>query len=104
MRNSRLIIVTHEFAPFRGGAAAYVEEVGRAIYRSGANVMIWAPDYGSKEVPENTCPVVRLPAGGSLKWRHLLQLTRALAKRRQEWEQSTLILASVGAHMALMVL
>src|SRR5579883_1451671 len=100
----KLVIVTHEFAPFRGGVATYVEEVGRAIHRAGTAVEIWSPDYGRAQRDDSGCPVARLPAGGSLKWRHVVQFAQALAARRTEWENATVIPASVGAHMAFMLL
>lgn len=98
----KLIFVTHEFAPFRGGVATYVEEVARTIHRRGDAVEIWAPDFGKSHMQENGCPVVRSRAGGSLRWNHLTQLTRELRARRAEWQESTVVLASVGAHMAFM--
>ncbi|MDB6020590.1 MAG: glycosyl transferase family 1 [Pedosphaera sp.] len=105
MGPTKLILVTHEFAPFRGGVATYVAEIGAAIQRAGGTVEIWAPGYGLGNVEEeSSCPVVRLRAGGSLKPGHLLQLTRALASRREELERSTVVLASVGAHIAFMML
>ena len=105
MTQSKLIFVTHEFAPFRGGVATYVEEVAAAIQRIGGEVEVWAPDYGWRHVAESArCKVVRLSAGGSLKPLHLLQWRRALASRLMRCENATLVLASVGAHMAFMTL
>lgn len=102
-RPPKFIIITHEFAPFRGGAATYVEEVAAAMNRAGATVEVWAPDYGGRAAQENgRCPVVRLRAGGSLRLRHTAELARALAAHRSQLEQATVILASVGAHMAFM--
>ena len=39
-------IVTHEYPPFRGGIAVYVEETARALGARGAEVTVWAPSYG----------------------------------------------------------
>lgn len=99
----RLVFITHEFAPFRGGVATYVQEVGRALHQKGEPVEIWAPDYGKPPQNETGCLVIRLPAGGSLRWKHLLQFTRAIAARKTDLEQATVVLASVGAHMAFML-
>lgn len=41
-------ILTHEYRPFRGGIAYYVEEVGRACTRLGIGVEIWGPGYGGE--------------------------------------------------------
>ncbi len=101
----KLIIVTHEFAPFRGGVATYVEEVAGAIHQLGAAVEVWAPDYGTLAAAETfSCPVVRLRSGGSLRIGHVAQLARELAARRALLEPATVVLASVGAHLAMMQL
>jgi glycosyltransferase involved in cell wall biosynthesis len=100
----RLIFITHEFAPFRGGAATFVEEAGRATAQIGSTVEIWAPDYAIANADNIGCEVVRLRSGGSLRWKQLLQLRRELAARRAQWQDATMVLASVGAHMAFMML
>lgn len=41
-------ILTHEYRPFRGGIAYYVEELGRACARLGIGAEIWAPGYGGE--------------------------------------------------------
>ncbi len=57
----KLIIITHEFAPFRGGVATYVEEVAAALQKLGAAVEVWAPDYGQPATKDHfSFPVVRL--------------------------------------------
>ena len=105
MTQSRLIFITHEFAPFRGGVATYVEEVAAAIQKSGAEVEVWAPDYGMRNhAEERPCKVERLRAGGSLRPLHLAQWRLALSARLAQCENATVMLASVGAHLAFMML
>ncbi len=100
----KFIIVTHEFAPFRGGVATYVAEVATALQKLGAAVEVWAPDYGQPAVKDKfSFPVVRLRSRGSLRAGHLLQFARALAARRPELEKATVILGSVGAHMTMLL-
>jgi phosphatidylinositol alpha-1,6-mannosyltransferase len=103
---SRLIIITHEFAPFRGGAATYAAELARALQRAGAAVTVWAPDYGvrSGESEEYQVPVLRLRAGGSLGFGDVTQFAGELAARREHLVDATVVLASVGAHIAWMLL
>ena len=101
----KMIVLTHEFHPFRGGVATYCEEIAAAMHRAGAEVQVWAPDYSAASYrDEFVFPVVRLRAGGSLRLPHMIQLIWQLAQRRKELECATVLLASVGAHMAFMVL
>ena len=102
---SGIVIVTHEFFPFRGGAATYSEELAAALHRAGRSVEVWAPDYAGRGVNDGFAfPVVRLRAGGSLRFGHMAQFARQLAARRAQLEQGTVLLTSVGAHLAFMVL
>lgn len=105
MTPSKLIFVTHEFAPFRGGVATYVEEVAMATQRAGGEVEVWAPDRGVR-LPGQNFPflVRRLRAGGSLKPLDLLQWRQALSSQLARWEDATVVLSSVGANMAFMTL
>ena len=100
-----IVIITHEFSPFRGGAATYSAEVAAALHRAGQTVTVWAPDYdGRGRTEESPFPVLRLRAGGSLRFGHMVKFIRELTARRAELEQSTVLLTSVGAHLAFMVL
>lgn len=101
----RIVIVTHEFAPFRGGVAIYSEELAAALYRAGEAVEVWAPDYGvARERGEFTFPVVRLRAGGRLGFWDMTRFARQLLARHAELESTTVLLTSVGAHMVFMIL
>lgn len=53
-------VLTHEYAPFRGGIARYVEELAGALGRCGAAVTVWAPDYGTGAGLERGAPGVRV--------------------------------------------
>lgn len=100
-----IVVVTHEFAPFRGGVATYTEELAAALHRAGQTVEVWAPDYGRRDAGEGFAfPVVRLRAGGSLRLGDMLRFARELMARRAQFETATVILTSVGAHLAFMIL
>src|ERR1041385_5215670 len=102
---SGIVIVTHEFFPFRGGVATYSEELATALRRAGQPVEVLAADYDGRGVKDEFAfPVVRLRAGGSLRVGHLIQFARELAARRTQLEKGTVILTSVGAHLAFMIL
>ncbi len=103
--NPGIVIVTHEFAPFRGGAATYSAELAAALHRAGRTVEVWAPDYGRRNAREDVAfLVVRLRAGGSLGFWDMAQFARQLITRRVQLETATVLLTSVGAHMAFMIL
>jgi phosphatidyl-myo-inositol dimannoside synthase len=105
MPRAKIIVLTHEFSPFRGGAAIYAQELGGAISRLGHEVEVWAPDYDGQSEPDDyPFRVVRLPAGGSLHFFHMVEYARALHRRVTELREARLIPVSVGAHMALMIL
>ena len=105
MPRAKVIVLTHEFSPFRGGAAIYAEELAGAISRLGHEIELWAPDYGRRSNPDDyPFRVVRLPAGGSLHFFHMVEFTRALSARVTALRRARLIPVSVGAHMALMIL
>jgi phosphatidylinositol alpha-1,6-mannosyltransferase len=102
---SRIVIVTHEFAPFCGGVATYTEELAAALHRAGQDIEVWAPSYGGVVTnKEFVFRVVRLPAGGSLRFRHLLRFAWQLTNRRKQLGDATVLLTSVGAHLAFMIL
>jgi phosphatidylinositol alpha-1,6-mannosyltransferase len=101
----RIVIVTHEFAPFRGGVTTYSEELAAALHRAGEAVEVWAPDYGTTNTTDKIVfPVVRLRAGGSLGFWDMTQFARQLVARCAQLESATVLLTSVGAHMAFMIL
>ncbi len=44
-RMKKILILTHEYPPFRGGIGTYVQEIATAADKSGYNVTVIAPDY-----------------------------------------------------------
>lgn len=97
---SEVALVTHEFAPFRGGAATLVREIAHALAELTDGVEVWAPDYGKKPaepLAEGAFCTRRWRNGGTLAvWdevRLMLALARTL-RRRRPWR---LALLSVGA-------
>jgi phosphatidylinositol alpha-1,6-mannosyltransferase len=103
--NPGIVIVTHEYAPFRGGVATYSAELAAALHHAGQTIEVWTPDYGVQDAGEESIfPVVRLRAGGSLGFWDMAQFVRQLAARRAQLETATVLLTSVGAHMAFMIL
>ena len=87
MALSKIIIITHEFPPFYGGAGVYCAELAAAWRRAGRVVEVWSP---------------RRP--GSLRLRHFLPFAWRVWRQRAELRDCTVILGSRGAHMIFMAL
>ena len=49
----RILIMTHEFPPFRGGVGTYCVETARAAVAQGCTVEILAPDFGKDNSAED---------------------------------------------------
>src|SRR3954471_20768877 len=49
----RILILTHEFLPFRGGIATYCSELAAAAAALGHKVTVVAPDYGKDNSKED---------------------------------------------------
>ena len=64
--SKRILILTHEFLPFRGGIATYCAELAQAASALGHKVTVVAPDYAKdnrKEDKERPYKVRRFSAG-----------------------------------------
>ena len=99
------MLATHEYAPFRGGVAVYVQEIAAAARAAGFPVEVWTVDYrhrsdqGVADGPA-AFPVVRLPSNGRLTPGGLLGLAWGFYRRRKRWRAGgPIILMSVGAQM-----
>ena len=105
------MLLTHEFAPFRGGVATYVHEVAAAAARLSLPVEVWTVDYrgrglGSEAATDDrlTYPVVRLASNGRLTPGGLLALARGVWRQRRELRNRPVVLLSVGAQMVFFLL
>ncbi len=110
----RCVLLTHEFAPFRGGVATYVQEMAWAAERAGWPVEVWTVDYRRRDVPGRErsvlsdsrlpFPVVRFASNGRLTPGGLLTLAWGICRRRLALRGRRVILLSVGAQMAFFLL
>ncbi len=109
------VLATHEFAPFRGGVATYVQEIAWGAQRVGLVMEVWTADFQGRDLagagqPLDTSeslwpfPVVRLPSNGRLTPGGLLTLAWGFYRRRKQWRGRPVILLSVGAQMAFFLL
>ena len=80
----RILIMTHEFPPFRGGVGTYCVETARAAVAEGCTVEILAPDFGKDNSAEDRrYPfTVRRFAGGVYATRALPRLLLALLRAK----------------------
>lgn len=94
----RIIIVTHEFFPFPGGIAVYVEETARVLAASGRDVEVWCPAnaaaFKNKEFPFR---VVQMPARGSQDWSCRRATVKVWRARAGDVRGATLWLPEPGA-------
>ncbi len=107
--------ITHEFSPFRGGAAVYVREIARAAAILPVPCRVVAADYDRRlSKPEREsmhhtdscepCPVVRLKCSGRLTPVGICRFAAGLYALRGQWENSAPVLMSAGAQMAAFLL
>ncbi len=67
----KLLLLTHEFPPFRGGVSTYCERVAVAAGQYGVSVTVVAPGFGKKTPNEKPAPnvsVKRFPGGIFSHW------------------------------------
>ena len=98
-----LVVLTHEFYPFRGGIAVYVEEAARAAAEN-FGVTVFAPDHPS--LGEQSWPLTLrpLPLRGTQSWRDRLVLARAVRAASDELARAVVWLPEPGALLAAMYL
>ena len=102
--------LTHEFAPFRGGAATYVRETAGAARRLGLDVRVLAPAYprhrstGVPTLDSPEIPVTRFPGNGRLNPVGIAEMAAGIWSHRQRLAGAPLVAGSAGAVMALILL
>ncbi len=110
-----LVLVTHEYAPFRGGVAIYVQEIASAAWGVGFPVEVWTVDYQGRLDPREKqerdvmdssqeFPVVRFRANGRLTPGGLLRFAWGIYRKRKQLREGPVVLMSVGAQMVFFVL
>jgi len=89
-------VLSHEFAPFKGGIGTYVEETCRAFSACGKSVTLWAPDYGREESEIWPFTVKRVPMRGEQDWLWRFRLARVLRKSFARELPGHVVLAEPG--------
>lgn len=101
----RIIAVTHEFFPHRGGIAVYTAEMMAAAARLGWQAEVWAPRLaqGSSE-PAWPYPVQRLAIDGSHSLWNQARMARYLLSHRDTWQNSLLYVPEPGPLLSMLLL
>lgn len=92
----KIVALTHEFYPSRGGIAVYTGEVAAAATRMGHPVEVWAPRNASLNTLDVPYAVEQMPLRGTQGWPCRLQLARHMHRNRALWQDSVLWLPEPG--------
>ncbi len=99
----KIIIITHEFYPRRGGIATYTEEIARAAVQAGHEVEVWAQALPAN-MDEGHWPfrLRRLPLKGTHGIRCQLSIAREFIRHRKTLREATVYLPEPGPILTLM--
>jgi glycosyltransferase involved in cell wall biosynthesis len=95
MDNQKIILLTHEYPPKRGGAGTYCEELVYASLKIGVSIEAWVPDYATKP---NDTHLYGLPIKGSQDWLCSFRLFKEIKNNLKKVNQAPLLhLAEPGS-------
>ena len=95
MDNQKIILLTHEYPPKRGGAGTYCEELVCASLKIGIPIEAWVPNYATKP---NDTHLYRLPVKGSQDWICSFRLFKEIKNNLKRIKQAPLLhLAEPGS-------
>lgn len=99
--SSKIIIISHEFAPYRGGIATYVEEVATAATQEGYDLEVWTQ---GKAVDDARYPfsIRRFPGRGDLRPISLISLLAHLYGETETLKRSRVYLPSRASQWVYM--
>ncbi|MBC2604846.1 glycosyltransferase family 4 protein [Pelagicoccus albus] len=96
-----ILILTHEFAPTKGGIATFTEEMARAAAKLGRKVEVWAPRVDGWEEEDYPFKIRRLDLKGSQDLRCQIKLAREMIKRRRQLRKAIVYLCEPGPLLAM---
>ncbi|MBA3849220.1 MAG: glycosyltransferase family 1 protein [Opitutus sp.] len=101
----RIVAVTNEFFPHRGGIAVFTAEMAAAAARAGWPVEVWAPQR-PRGVPEPVWnfPVQRLEVDGSHSLWNQWRMARHILRHRGEWRDAILYVPEPGPLLSMLLL
>ena len=102
---TRLVMVTHEFYPHRGGIAVYTAEMAAAAAALGYAVEVWAPALPAENhEPDWPFVVRRLLIDGTHSLRNQWRMARELRRHRDQLRESVLYVPEPGPLLSMLVL
>ena len=101
---SKVIIITHEFFPKRGGISTYVQQMGRALASCGVETCVWAPRDRAIDGRQFSYPVVQMPIRSTQGLFSYLWVAVRLLRSHGELAEHILYLPEPGPIRAMMAL
>lgn len=101
---ARLLLITHEFHPHRGGIAVYAAEMAGAATRLGYDVEVWAPDSTGTRDRAWPFRVRRLPMPPTHDLRSQWRMAREIHRHRESLKDAILYLPEPGPILAMLFL
>lgn len=102
---TRLVVVTQEFFPHRGGIAVYTAEMAAAAAQAGYQVEVWAPALPAHTAePRWPFAVRRLRVDSSHSLRSQWRMARELAAHRNDWQNAILYVPEPGPLLSMLLL
>ncbi len=90
------VILTHEFYPFRGGVARYVEELASEAHRLGIDLELCCQQPRSR-VGAWPFIIVSIPGSGSLRWKDTSRFIRFIRQNQEPLSDRIICITSWGA-------
>lgn len=102
----RIVVVTHEFHPHRGGIAVFTAEMAAALARAGWETEVWAPALKSGDPAEPAWPfaVHRLNIDGTHSLRNQWRMARHILAHRDHWDDAILYVPEPGPLLSMFLL
>ncbi|MGE9296239.1 MAG: glycosyltransferase family 4 protein [Puniceicoccales bacterium] len=98
----RVILVTHEFYPKRGGIATYAEEMALAAQEMGWQVEVWASDRPGMRNRHTPFPLQPIKNKGSLDWPCRLATASKLRCNGEDLRDSLVYFPEPGPILTMM--
>ena len=96
-----ILILTHEFAPTKGGIATFTEEIARAAAKLGRAVEVWAPQSDASSDEEFPFRIRRLDLKGSQDLSCQIRLAMEMIRERKRLRDAIVYLCEPGPILAM---
>lgn len=96
-----ILILTHEFAPTKGGIATFTEEMARAAVKLGRVVEVWAPKAEKNQDSDFPFTIRRLELKGSQDISCQARLAMEMIRERRRMRKAIVYLCEPGPVLAM---